>query len=198
VTTTAATQINNSGTFRAVYNDIYINSTCKSDGNQYGVIYNAGNGVNTADNNAILGHQDNSPQKDAHAAWSTYINNVRGGKEGWNYCSDLKTQGIKAALNQIAGLSSDAKAIVCHSDDFERIGGVPTIYSPSHEYNISRSLVYLASENNIDIGISSSLILANIFGNNSSPIVIVTATLLAILLISTFLFFFYKKKSKEI
>ena len=190
-----ATQTNNSGTFYPVFSDVYINSACKNDGNQYGVIYNAGNGINTADDNAILNHVDSSASLAAHNSWKSYLDGVRGGKSGNNYCSALTSAGVVSALNSFAALSSDAKAIVQASDDFEVVAGVPTIYGPSHAYNISRSLAYLASENSIDIGISSSVYgLANLVKLDSKPIIIVSVSLIAISLLTALLFVLKKRK----
>ena len=170
-----ATQTNNSGTFYPVFRDIYINSACKNDGNQFGVIYNGSNGVNTANDNAILNHVDSSDSLPAYNTWKSYLDAARGGNAGNNYCSALKTDGVKAALNSFSSLSNGAKNIVCASDDFERgAGGLPTIYGPSHQYNITQSLVYMAAENNINIGISnSSYLISNILNTESTPIVVV-------------------------
>lgn len=146
-------QSNNGGTHYPVYKDIYINSQCKSDGNQYGVIYNAGNAVNTADDNAILNHQDSSDALAAHNVWTSYINVVRGGNSGNNYCNALVSDDIKAVLNSYNSSSEEAQRIFCSSDDFERISGVPTVYDPQHEFNIGRSLSYLGSLNGINVNV---------------------------------------------
>lgn len=170
-----ATQTNNSGTCYPVFRDIYINSACKNDGNPLGVIYNSGNGVNTANDNAILNHVDSSPSLGAYNVWKSYLDAARGGNSGSNYCSSLTSDGVKAALNAFKDLSNDAKALVRASDDFERgAGGLPTIYGPSHQYNITQSLVYMAAENNINIGINnSSYLISNILNTESTPIVVV-------------------------
>ena len=193
-----AIQTNNSRTCYPVFRDIYINSACKNDGNQFGVIYNGGNGVNTANDNAILNHVDSSPSLGAYNAWKSYLDAARGGNAGNNYCSSLTSNDVKSALNAFAALSSDAKAIVCASDDFERTGanGLPTIYGPSHQYNITRSLVYLAAENSINIGISASpYLLSNILNTESTPIVLVSVSLVAISLLVVFLFVLKKRKA---
>ena len=171
-----ATQTNNTRTCYPVFRDIYINSACKNDGNPFGVIYNGGNGVNTANDNAILNHVDTSDSLDAYNVWNSYIEAARGGKSGNNYCSALTSQGVKDSLNAFASLNDNEKAIVRASDDFERTGanGLPTIYGPSHQYNITQSLVYMAAENNINIGINnSSYLISNILNTESTPIIVV-------------------------
>lgn len=154
-------QTNTSGTFYPSYFDIYINSSLISEGNPKGIIYNASNSVNTANENAILNHVDSSDSLNAYNVWKSYIDNVRGGKEGRNYCSDLTSDGVKAVLNAYNSLSASAKQIVCASDDFERVGTGdwwninPTIYDDAHVYNLAHSLQYLAEENEIAVTIYS-------------------------------------------
>ena len=152
-----ATQSNNSGTVYPVYFDIYINSACKNDQNQFGVIYNAGNAVNTADDNAILNHVDSSDSLPAYNVWKNYIDNLRNGKEGRSFCSVLTSDETKAFLNAYNGLTVSEKQIVCASDDFQRIGTGdwwtinPTIYDSEHQYCLASAIEYLAEENSVSV-----------------------------------------------
>ena len=191
-----ATQINNGGTHYPVYRDIYINSACKNDGNQYGVIYNGGNGVNTANDNAILNHVDASDSLPAYNVWKSYLDVVRGGTQGNNYCSNLVSDSIKGVLNSYNDISTSAKQIVCASDDFERgAGGLPTIYGSNHTYNIGRSLSYLAAENGINIVVyGSGYGVTNLIKADSSTILIVVISVLSISLILGFVLILRKKK----
>ena len=195
-----ATQANNSGTFYPVFGDIYINSTCKSDSNGFGVIYNAGNSVNTADDNAVLNHVDNTDSLSAYNVWKSYINEARSGvygnDSGRNYCSVLTSDGIKGVLNSFSGLSANAKAIVCASDDFQRGNdGLPTIYGPSHGYSISHSLTYLAEENNIDIGVNASThLLGNLLNSTSKTTNLVIVVIIVTSLLTLFLLVLRKKR----
>lgn len=79
-----AVQTNTQGTFYITYPDIYMNSTCKGDSNPFGVIYNAGNSVNTDGEHRILDHVDESDSYAAHTVWKQYIESVRGGELGSN------------------------------------------------------------------------------------------------------------------
>ena len=177
-----ATQANNSGTFYPVFRDIYINSACINDGNQYGIIYNGKSDVNTANGNAILNHVDSSTARSAYEVWNSYIETVRGGKAGNNYCSALVSDGVKAVLNSFNSLSSEAKTIVCDSDDFEVVGGVPTIYGPTSQYKISRSLAYLGDLNGIDVGIAynNASFLAKSMDRNSGTIAVIIVALVSV------------------
>ncbi|MCR4910904.1 MAG: hypothetical protein K5925_00005, partial [Bacilli bacterium] len=191
-----ATQTNNSGTFYPAYRDIYINSACKTDGNQFGVIYNAGNGVNTADDNAILNHVDASDSLAAYNVWKSYIDVARSGNQGSSFCSVKTSDDVKAVLTSYESLNADAKAIVCASDDFQRNGEGdwwninPTIYTPEHEYNMSYSLHYLGSLNGYNnVNLSLGFITLN---NDSSTIVVVLFTIM--LVVSLFCLVVAKKK----
>ena len=198
-----AQQVNSAGTFYATYFDIYINSTCKSDGNQYGVIYNAGNAVNTADDNAILNHVDTSDSFGAANVWKNYIDNVRGGKLGNSFCSILKSDEVKAFLNAYNDLSATAKQLVCESDDFQRIGTGdwycinPTIFDALSQYNLGYAIQYLAEENNIPVVVyrNDAAVSVSFFNNNPSMIMIIVLAVSLILTIG--LLVSYKKKRKH-
>ena len=190
-------QSNNGGTHYPVYRDIYINSACKNDGNQFGVIYNGGNAVNTANDNAILNHSDSSDSFGAHNVWKSYLDVVRGGNAGNNYCSSLVSDDIKGVLNAFNGLSNGAKQIVCASDDFERVSGTPVVYGPAHSYNISRILEYLGQVNGINVNTSGSehflLNLSNV--DNHSTMTIILIICLASISALTMLLVLKKKRS---
>ena len=183
-----AVQTNNSGTFYPVFRDIYINSAVKSDSNQYGVIYNGSNAVNTADDNAILNHVDASDARAAHAVWSSYLDVARGGNQGTNYCSVRTSDDMKGVLNAYNDLSATAKQIVCASVDFERVGGgdwynvAPTIYGVNHQYNLARSIAYLAEENGIVTVTYSSgqATFNNLTRKNNSTVLIIVISVLSI------------------
>ena len=196
-------QVNDNGTYYPAYFDIYINSTCKSDGNPYGVIYNGGNPVNTADDGAILNHVDTSASLAAHNVWKNYIDNVRNGKVGRNVCDVLTADGTKAFLNAYNGLSDAAKQIVCASDDFQRIGsGVwyninPTIFDAEHQYNLAHTIQYLGEENNIPVVVyrNDMVIGSTAFYYDTNMIMIIV--LAATLILTVGLLVFYKKKRKH-
>ena len=185
------------------YADRYMNSQKVTNENEFGIIYNDKNSVNTADDNAILNHVDNSPAKSAHAVWTTYLSAVRGGNHGTNYCNDsiAKSDATKAALGSYNTLSESAKQIVCASDDFERVGSgdwysiEPTIYSSSDTYRIGRSIANLANKNEISVvvyGYSGTIQPRAISKNNTTTIVIVVSVLATSLILG--LFFVYKKR----
>ena len=197
-----ATQTNNSGTFYPAYADIYVNSAKLTSENPLGVKYNEDNTVNTADDNAILNHVDSSDSLSSYNVWKSYIDTVRGGQEGRNYCSALVSDDVKAVLNSYNALSASAKQIVCASDDFERVGDGdwyninPTIYGSDHAYNIGRSLQYLGQENNINVDVYGNLSAftgMNLYRNSSMLILVITIIVLA----SSLALFFVIKKKKE-
>lgn len=184
-----AVQENNSGKFYITYPDIYINSRNKGDQNQYGVIYNGGNGVNTADDNAILNHVDESDSLPAYNVWKSYLDTVRDGKEGRNFCSLLTSDEVKAFLVSYKALSEGAQKIVCASDDFER-NGAGDAYSRSVEvfhandtYNLARTIAYFAELNNVSVTVYNNAI-ASRYGTEidaeSANFVVISAVLVAI------------------
>ena len=196
-------QVNDNGTYYPAYFDIYINSTCKSDGNPYGVIYNGGNPVNTADDGAILHHVDTSASLAAHNVWKNYIDNVRNGKVGRNVCDVLTADGTKAFLNAYNGLSDAAKQLVCASDDFQRIGEGdwwkinPTVFDAEHQYNLGHTIQYLGEENNIPVVVYRNDMVvgstAFYYDTNMTMIIVLAATLI----LTVGLLVFYKKKRKH-
>ena len=200
----STTQTNTSGTFYPSYPDVYVNSACKSGENASGVIYNGGNSVNTADDNAILNHTDSSSSYAAYNVWKIYLNTVRGGNQGTNYCSMLTDDGVKEVINTYASLSNAAKQIVCASDDFERVGSGdwytinPTIYTSSDSYNLSRTIQYLADVNNISVTVYNSGALSLIkfmqLDNPTSISVISFLLLGAVALLATLTILKKKKK----
>ena len=204
-----ATQTNNSGTFYPAYFDIYINSSRLSDQNQLGVNYLSSNAVNTANDNAILNHVDSSDSLPAYNAWKSYIDNVRNGKEGCNYCGNkLTSNEVKAFLNTYNGISAEAKQIVCDSDDFERVGNSswssinPTIYDKTHTYCIARSIQYLAQENNVSVvvyqnGQPLSRISLGIIAVDNTFIVVTTVSAIVLALSVGMIAYLRKKKRNQ-
>ena len=198
-----ATQTNNSGTFYPIYQDIYVNSAKLTNENPLGVKYNEGNSVNTENENAILNHVDSSDSLGAFNVWSSYLNTVREGKKGVNYCGALASDGVKAVLNAYNGLSNGAKQLVCASDDFERVGSGdwycinPTIYGNTHTYNLGRSLAYLGQENNINVAVFRGLNVFNLIqldNDTTMPIVMIVAIVAFTSLLAVY---FTLKKKKQ-
>ena len=167
------TQTNNSGTFYPSYPDIY---------------------VSTVDN-------DSSASLAAYNVWKSYIDVVRNGKVGQNYCSSLISDEVEAVLNSYVALSNEAKQIVCLSDDFERNGEGnwyninPTIYGNNHVYNIGRSLEYLGQENGINLlAVSSNFMVHdNMLSNPATLVVIGTIIVFG----SAFALFVFTRKRRE-
>ena len=198
-----AVQTNSAGTFYITYPDIYINSTCKGGGNQYGVIYNAGNSLNTDGEHRILDHVDESDSYAAHTVWKQYIESVRGGKLGSNVCDVLTSDEVKAFLNGYNALSEGAKQIVCFSDDFQRIGSGewyninPTIFDGHSNYNLGHTIQYLGELNHISVSAYNNSLAALLFdgaaGSNLYIIIIVGAAVTLTLM----LFFVLKKKKQK-
>ena len=203
-----ATQSNNSGTFYPVYFDIYINSACKNDDNQFGVIYNGGNTVNTADDNAILNHVDSSASLDAYNVWKSYLEAARNGVQGSNYCSVLTSNPVKAFLADYNSLSVAAKQLVCDSDDFERVGSGdwwtinPVIYDNTHAYNLAQTIQYFGDENNIAVTVYSNGMvirrnnLAIIPVDNNAIITIAVSTIVLMLTIGLIVYLRKKKRAQ--
>ena len=198
-----ATQTNNSGTFYPSYFDVYVNSANISNENPLGVKYNGGNGVNTADDNAILNHVDSSDSLAAYNVWKNYMDNVRGGKEGHSFCSALTSDGVKNVLNAYNGLSNGAKQLVCASDDFQRIGTGdwwninPTIFDSDASYNLAHALSYLAEENNIAVVVYNSnygIFKNTIISNSPMFIILITLTIVTVSLVGIY---YALKKKKE-
>lgn len=198
-----AVQTNTNGTYYITYPDIYINSTCKSDDNQYGVIYNAGNSVNTDGEQRILDHVDESDSYAAHTVWKQYIESVRGGELGSNVCDVLTSDEVKAFLNAYNALSEGAQQIVCCSDDFQRIGSGewynidPTIFDGNSHYNLGHTIQYLGELNHISVNAYSNSLAVLLFdgaaGSNLYIIIIVGAAVTLTLM----LFFVLKKKKQK-
>ena len=203
-----ATQSNNSGTFYPVYFDIYINSACKNDDNQFGVIYNGGNTVNTADDNAILNHVDSSASLGAYNVWKAYLDAARNGVQGSNYCSVLTSNPVKAFLADYNSLSVAAKQLVCDSDDFERVGSGdwwtinPVIYDNTHAYNLAQTIQYFGDENNIAVTVYSNGMvirrnnLAIIPVDNNAIITIAVSTIVLMLTIGLIVYLRKKKRAQ--
>ena len=195
-----AMQVNNSGTRYMAYPDAFVNSGKLKDENLGGVKYKEDNPVNTSE---VLNHVDETDAYAAYPVWMSYLNVVRNGQQGQNYCSSLVSDEVKAVLNAYKGLSSDAKQIVCNSDDFERVGNEdwytlePTIYDATHEYNLGRSLQYLAQENGINLFSSLSSL---IFGGQSevmNPTAFIIAGSLVVFGVAILMFIRLKKKKEQ-
>ena len=199
----ACIQTNNSGTFYPIYPDIYINAGNISNENPLGVKYNGGNAVNTENDNAILNYTDVTDSLAAYNVWKSYIDTVRGGKEGRNYCSALTSDGVKAVLNAYNGVTSGAKRLVCLSDDFERVGSGdwytinPTIYGSAHAYNLGHSLTYLGQENNIAITVYNSFGAINRIQVQLDKTIYIIIAVGAVIITSLAAVHFVLKKKKE-
>ena len=196
-------QTNTSGTFYPSYPDVYINSAIRNDGNPNGVIYKGDSPVNTADDNAILNHVDSSNSLAAYNVWKSYIDVVRGGKEGRNFCSTRTSDGVKGVLNSYNELSAAAKQIVCASDDFERVGSGdwytinPTIYGSNHAYNMAHNLQYLGEENSIAITVYNGSNIINKAKIELNKAMIIVVSIMAIVIASLAAVHFVFKKKKE-
>ena len=199
-----ATQTNNSGTFYPSYPDYYINSANISGENPLGVKYNGGNSVNTADDSAILNHVDGSASLGSYNVWKSYLDVVRNGKQGKNYCSSLVSDDVKGVINAYKDLSAAAKQLVCGSDDFERVGSGdwysinPTIYGADHAYNIGRSIQYLAQENGISgVAIYSNNSMLNPLAMASNPTLVIVISIVATVSASLLVLYFVLKKKRK-
>ena len=189
-----ATQTNESGTNYPVFRDFYINSTIKSNENPLGFNY-IDRAMNLDNERAIMNTVDSTDSLAAYNVWNSYLEAARGGNSGNNYCSSLTSDGVKAVLNSFSGLSNGAKQIVFASDDFERVAGVPTIYGPSHQYKISRTLAYLADVNSIDIGVNgSAYVLSNNINSKSSQVILVAITVITLSLLTLVVMMRKKRK----
>lgn len=197
-----STQTRNDNSTYAAYPDYYISSTwVNSTAN--GFAYDSGNGINTANDNAILNHVDSSAFLGAYNVWKSYFDTVRNGKVGSNYCSILTSDGVISVLNGYNALSADAKKIVCNSDDFERVGSGdwfainPTIYGSNDTYNIGRSLQYFGQVNSINVSIYNRGVLINgsVYQINNTTMIIVSTSV--IVMICLFALFIATKKKKE-
>ena len=109
----------------------------------------------------------------AHGFWRNYLNVVRGGKYGNNYCSSRVSDEIKALLGNDGynGLTATAKQIVCASVDYERVGSAenyydkePVIYEATDTYNIARSIQYLAEQNGVSVTVYNPSASRTVFG----------------------------------
>ena len=195
-----ATQTNNSGTFYPLYKDIYINSAIKNDGNQFGVIYNGGNSVNTADDNAILNHVDNSASKDAYAFFESYLGYARQNSLGTNLCSLINEDDMKALIGSYNNLSSDARHVVCDSDDYQRYNATSENWSTVAPtiLDLGESISYIAQANHIGVtvygNISLSLSTMLFSGSNTSANIIIAVSALLGLAAICFCFFLKKRK----
>lgn len=149
-----ATQTNTSGTYYPSYLDVYVNSKIISRENPHGVIYNGSNGVNTANDSAILNHNDESAAKEAYDYWTSYISYARQNSLGTDYTSLRETDEMKAKINAYNSFTrNDTKTIVFGSDDYQRVGATgenwytvePTIL------NLGDSLKALATQNSMTV-----------------------------------------------
>ena len=167
--------VEQNGSSYAILPDYYVKAT-EGDG---GVDYAKDDGPAT----------DASPLYGAYLVWKSYLDTVRGGKNGNNYCNDVRTSDeVKAMLNAYRVLSDDAKAVVWASEDYERVGSGdywtinPTIYEGTDTYNIRRSVEYLASLNGISVNSSSAFLF--MFGTEAQgtaiTIIIASTTLIAL------------------
>ena len=193
-----ATQENTSGTFYPVYFDKYVSSA------NTGVTY-TGNAVNYEgeEGSRIVDHVDNSAFKAAHEVWMSYINTVRNGKEGLNdICGDKKTSdGVKTVIGAYAALSEAAQRVVCASYDFSRGSGTwyevnPTLYGPTHEFKLSRTIQYLADLNGVSTVTYSNGIALGTLGfqmDGTAMIIVAISTVIALI---AFGLAFYNKKKK--
>ena len=148
---------------------------------------------------------DNSDLKNAYGVWKDYIDNVRGGREGRNYCGALKSEEVNSVLTAYNGLSEGAKRIVCASDDFERVGGgtwytiQPTIYNAEHAYSLASSLSYLASKNSVDITVygSGANVTSSFFSEESMKQFSIVASVIGLTLIPVAGLFVFLKRRRE-
>lgn len=198
-----AEQTNNSGTFYPVYFDYFINAAKQTNENPLGIKYNEGNSVNTDNDNAVLNYVDTSDSLAAYNVWKSYLDTVRGGKEGRNYCSALTSDGVKSVLNAYNSVTSGAKRLVCLSDDFERVGAGtwynvnPTIYGSNHAYNLGHSLQYLGEENSIAITVYNSFGAINRIQFQLDQTIFVIVSICAVIIASLAAVHFVLKKRKE-
>lgn len=194
-----ATQTNDTGTFYPIYRDIYINSTLfKADTNKLGVIYNADNATNKANENAILNHVDTSSSLEAYNFFNSYLDYARQNELGTNLCSLLQSDEMKNLVTRYQVLSSDAQKIVYSSSDYQRYGAIKdNWYSiPVTLMNLGENLNYIARSQNNSIPVFGN----GLFGNNSSSIdtslfiVIAASSLVAV---TAFTLFIRNKKRKN-
>ena len=135
----------------------------------------------------------------AHAFWRDYLDVVRGGKLGQNYCSILTSDEIKDLVDDYNELPAAAKTIVCGSVDFERVGtGTwydinPTIYTPESQFNIARSIQYFGQANGISVNGSS---LVNIIGAENSSSAFIVLIMFVALVSTSMVFILVIKKRK--
>ena len=164
-----ATQTNDTGTFYPIYRDIYINSTLfKADTNKLGVIYNADNATNKANENAILNHVDTSSSLEAYNFFNSYLDYARQNELGTNLCSLLQSDEMKNLVTTYQVLSSDAQKIVYSSSDYQRYGAIKDNWYSTEVtlMNLGENLEYIARGQN-----NSTPVFGNgLFGNNSSSI----------------------------
>ena len=206
------TQTNNDGTFYPAYADIYVNSkNFHDENNKLGIKYNGSNTVNTVDPDgegeqvSIINRNDISAYKAAHEVWKSYIDTVRGGNQGRNYCTGVGqavvSDDVKAVINSYNGLSEAAKRIVCSSDDFERVGAGdwytinPTIYASNHaQYSIGNSLAYLARANSLSV-----VVYSNGYAMSYSPAADATPMFIisAIVVVGSFIVLFFALRKKK-
>ena len=197
-----ATQTRGENSTYALYPDYYVSSTWVSN-KENGFAYDTSNAIITANDNEIRDHVDSSAFLAAFDAWTTYINNVRNGREGSNYCSRLTSDEVKAAVNAYNSLSVDAKKVFCNSHDYERVGSGdwfsinPTIYHKNDTFNIGRSIQYLGQENSVALAVYSNGVAMgyNAYHFDSTTMIITSVSIIAI--VSLFVLFLALKKKKH-
>ena len=202
-----STQTRNDTSTYAVYPDYYVSSTWSGTVSN-GFAYDTGNAINTVDPDdegellPIKDRIDSSSLKDAYNVWKSYIDTVRNGKVGSNYCSDIVSDANKNVINAYNALSEEAKTIVCNSDDFERVGSTayttnPTIYNSEHEYNIGRSIANIANKNGMNAA-AYGYAGGNNYGvsMDASSIIAILVSISAIALLGIMLLSYRKRKEK--
>ena len=181
----------NGGTTYSVFADVYVTSV-EAEG---GVDYANNDGPDT----------DTCPLAGAYSVWKDYLEVVRAGREGRNYCTGagtaIVTDDVRDLLLAYNDLSEEAKQIVCESDDFERVGSGnwyeinPTIYGADHQYCIGSSIKYLAQQNSISVVIySNGLAISYMQASDATTKVIVTSI---VVVASLLVLFFALRKKKE-
>ena len=108
-------QSNNTGTYNIYKADKYINSENKSGSNSNGVIY-VDSDINRANNNAIFGHVDNSPAKDAYNFLNGYYASLRSPANEFNY-ANASAEAKADVVNAYLSLNTNARSIVNASSD---------------------------------------------------------------------------------
>ena len=141
----------------------------------------------------------------AYTFWRSYLNTVRNGKMGANYCSNLTSDDFKALLTAYNALPTASKQIVCGSVDFERVGDgtwydiEPTIYNPNDTYNIARSIHYFGEANGVNVvvyGSNAPQMLNAVMINSTSSIIIIASFIIFACALILIVCFKRKKKAR--